>query len=1486
MGMDRSFPFLLCLVVWVAALGACSDNPNNNTESVENPVLIAFDVEPAEILAGQRTTLSWTLENASAVTISNAQGVIEQVFEGDQALEGSWEVSPTATMTFQLDAINVGPSGQRSAVLSETVTVVVRQPPMRPTLELSLSPQTIVRGQRAVLSWVTTGAESITVEADGQGVEVDPEALPDGQVEVSPQEDTTYRVTVTGAGEQISEEISLAVQPQPRVIVFGASADTVNEGDPIILSWQTEGATRVEISDGSAPLMVSGKDPLGDSIEVNPVQTTTYTLTAQNAVGDDTAEVTVTVRPSAAVLSFVAEPALVARGLPVVLSFTTEHATTVELYADDRAVPTGPVNVESDSVEVRPEASVTYKLVAIGDGGRDEAMVEVDVVQPVVIEFFDAEPALLNLGEASMLRWAVEGADEVALVDEQDNALDIDPNALEGEFAVAPTRTTTYRLIASGIGGMTSQEVTVEVDDSVRVSLTLDPEVIDEGGEATLSWQTIAANRIELTAQPGPAPDIANLSPQADILTVSPEETTVYTLTAFGEGGQATDEVTLQVNPAVRLLGFEADTVEVLAGQPVTLSWETQNAARVTISDGQQDTEVETTGTLLTEPLFANATFTIRAEGVGGPLEQSIDVGLLPAAITSFEASALQTSRDEPVGLSWALEGAAEVALFERAHGQEQERELDVANVGLDGGSLEVNPARTTHYRLVASSDGGQQEARLTVEVPLAVLELSPVEDDVLLGQDALVTWRVQGADRVEIQIGEQDAVEDVPDEDGRGSVVVRSVSQNTPVVLTAFDDVNEALTSLETVVRLRAAEVLEFGASPQELGIGGAARLSWVTQGADQLTARALIEGLAPVDVELPDQLDVDAGAITVPVPVTTTFELTASNNSGEDSATARVVVPVEVLELRTEPEVIPIGGQAEVFVRVQGALSVLLDLGQGRTAPIALDDRGEGSFSLRGVFEGQVLEVVAAGPEDEASLTLPLQLFTPNVEIVDLSTIPERFGPGEPFQLCWTLLGASSAALEQYIDQELFFSASLNNDELFEGCLQVPEGIQGPEVWRLVADGFDDVGVSRDLRIEPFGRVEASLRLSEVFYDGPGGDDGQEWVELYNAGPLAVSLGDAVLGYGGGSFAAEVAVLPQLTVPPGGCVVVGGPTSDEGNGLPVFDAEVDFEPDLQNSGVDADGVALFAVTEGQPLDDLGAPFDGVIYGDAVNDNHAFLDPFGQRRLVPDVVDAPSGQSIARSFAFEQEEVGGDWGVLAAPTPGRCFGLALDGDRRQGDPQLFEGRRQGPESGGVTIGLKTFNTDNGDTEVFFGPRPAQCEVVFGLGLSCLVPEGAGLVDLIVRQGQSEVVYPDFYAYASIDFCNVQFPDEIDVGAGEPFEVYGRVFEDGVTQAPGGSERLRAQWGYGPVDTDPLLVPELWIWVDAQFNVQNGNDDEYVARTSIDTPGSFAYAYRFTDLQSPTAPTYCDVDGTVNNNVEFENFFELDALGLISVGDR
>lgn len=183
------------------------------------------------------------------------------------------------------------------------------------------------------------------------------------------------------------------------------------------------------------------------------------------------------------------------------------------------------------------EDSINYH-VSDGTATSNLATVRITVnpiPDPLPIVQFTAEPIQIKRGELSMLSWSVDTASSVSI------SPGIGETTLSGALSVQPSGTTTYTITAVGIDGVSTDQVAITVlAPPPAINFTTSLEQIAVGEAVTLSWDVDDANEITIT------PDIGAVAATGSV-SVLPEQTTSYLLTASGEGGAVSQQVTIQV---------------------------------------------------------------------------------------------------------------------------------------------------------------------------------------------------------------------------------------------------------------------------------------------------------------------------------------------------------------------------------------------------------------------------------------------------------------------------------------------------------------------------------------------------------------------------------------------------------------------------------------------------------------------------------------------------------------------------------------------------------------------------------------------------------------------------------------------------------------------------------------------------------------------------------------------------------------------------
>ncbi|HKW76376.1 MAG TPA: alkaline phosphatase family protein [Terriglobales bacterium] len=308
-----------------------------------------------------------------------------------------------------------------------------------------------------------------------------------------------------------------------------------------------------------------------------------------------------------ATIAFDAQPATINQGQSTTISWQATNASTVSISPS--VLPAGQAYPMSGTAQVSPSQTTTYTATATDASGRVVASsVTVTVVPanstPSIT--LSISPQVVAAGQTATITWQSANATSVtitpSILSEDTTAL-----ALSGSDVIVPTATTTYKAVATGAGGATAQATaTVSM---MTVSLTASPSTIAAGQSATLTWNSSPANGTSVSIDQGIGPQTA---PSGSI-TVSPDATTIYTITATNGTAIATAQATLNAPLSVTLTAKPAN---ITPGQQSTLTWNARGATSLTIDNGI-GSETGAQGSVPVSPT-QTTTYTITAADAGG----------------------------------------------------------------------------------------------------------------------------------------------------------------------------------------------------------------------------------------------------------------------------------------------------------------------------------------------------------------------------------------------------------------------------------------------------------------------------------------------------------------------------------------------------------------------------------------------------------------------------------------------------------------------------------------------------------------------------------------------------------------------------------------------------------------------------------------------------------------------------------------------------
>jgi hypothetical protein len=139
-----SYWWLALVLIYCSGI-ACRPKP---------PAILVFNAAPNEITVGESTTLRWSIEGATAVSID--QGI------GDVAATGLTKLSPNKTVAYTLTATNAGGTVSKSVVIS-----VGAAPPPTPDTKAPVITNVSAAHEsetRTLITWVTNEPSTGQVE--------------------------------------------------------------------------------------------------------------------------------------------------------------------------------------------------------------------------------------------------------------------------------------------------------------------------------------------------------------------------------------------------------------------------------------------------------------------------------------------------------------------------------------------------------------------------------------------------------------------------------------------------------------------------------------------------------------------------------------------------------------------------------------------------------------------------------------------------------------------------------------------------------------------------------------------------------------------------------------------------------------------------------------------------------------------------------------------------------------------------------------------------------------------------------------------------------------------------------------------------------------------------------------------------------------------------------------------------------------------------
>jgi len=339
----------------------------------------------------------------------------------------------------------------------------------QPIASLALTTQEAYPGQTSFLRVVLDRTETATLEP-GFG-SIDPEG---GLFSIQVDETQVYTLTATNAHGV--ETRTVVVTPTTPDVRFNTETPEVFPGEAATLTWSVSGATTVVMD----PPVVDPVAPEG-SVVVRPEHGSAYKLTACNSLGCEERTRTFEWKTPFAYLSSIgtAYP-----GNPFELRIELEGADSATLEPGF-----GTIDAVNQSLTISLDETTTFELSATNAAGTSTTQRRVIVSEPrigLTVDPLDPEP-----GEEVSMVLDVRGADTAWL---EPIFGEIPPES--AVYSASIQEPTTVVLRAENSLG------TVETESQVvpmpLVSFSVEPELLEPGQTAELSWESLPFANVEI----------------------------------------------------------------------------------------------------------------------------------------------------------------------------------------------------------------------------------------------------------------------------------------------------------------------------------------------------------------------------------------------------------------------------------------------------------------------------------------------------------------------------------------------------------------------------------------------------------------------------------------------------------------------------------------------------------------------------------------------------------------------------------------------------------------------------------------------------------------------------------------------------------------------------------------------------------------------------------------------------------------------------
>jgi YVTN family beta-propeller protein len=918
------------------------------------PPTVTFSAAPAIISPGQSSKLTWSVQNATSVSIDNGIGTV--------SANSSRTVTPTATTIYTLNAKGTG-----GTTTSQT-TITVAQPPI---VTFSAAPMSIKPGESSTLTWTTTDATTASIDNTIGTVPVN------GSIQVTPTENTTYTITVSGPGGTATAQtavfisngkICYAYVPNSsanNVAVIDTTSNTIIKTIPA-----RKGPMGVAISQDGTRVFISS---IYDQMYIQTLDT------AANAViyEEDTQYATCG-----------------AKFLAVDDTHTSKYlyAASLRSFWDSWNYTWASALFVYNMAQSGQIGQIKCLLIP---GGEQGGM----VLHPDGTRLYLSKPgenAILCLDTTKLHRPKPNGATYEYLTDEVIATIQIsNPYSL----TISPDGNRLYAAGTDGILVLDTNSNTILNTIATVAGSTGSLAMHPDGHELYVA----SANLVQaIDTATNAITKTLTISSYDSSMNVHPDGSRLYITSYSPDNVYVVDTASLTLIATIPIEGypkaygnFVGYISESIAGK---ISQDGVGVAdvKVTVASakGSSVAVTDAAGNYLTA--VAKGTYSVTPEKAGYtfiPEQREVTIGEHSVAQIDFTTQVLPpviTAEVNPDRIDPQTGGSALLSWDVR---YADSLTLDGEAVSMQG-SRNVSPSVTTTYHFIATNTSGTVTKDILLysgNLPTIQANANPV--GIIIGGTSTITWSSTKADSVSI-------------DQGIGSVAINGSMQVSPTVTTTYTltatGYGQSVTTMVTVI-VGTPPTITATANPAVIISGESTTLNWTTINATSVS-------LSYYGIWNPISVPVNGSHLVSPTSSQRyTFE--AKNQIGSTYAYVWVTVcslPIPTVTIAAAPTTIQIGGSSTLTWTSTNATSASIDNGIG-TVPL------NGSIVVTPAAT-TTYKITVTGPEVSTSAQTTVTVSGPSPTVAITAT-PDTIPPGGSSTLTWTTTNAVSVAIDQGI-------------------------------------------------------------------------------------------------------------------------------------------------------------------------------------------------------------------------------------------------------------------------------------------------------------------------------------------------------------------------------------------------------------------------------------------------------------------------------------